>query len=221
MKKGISKEKIIDKALEIIKDSQDFSGVNLRVVARELGCAHTNLYNYFSNFDQLLYEVYIKVLSIFSEKINGKISGTDDFTILLNKFFSEIVDFYLTNRGWFRLLWMEPIGGVYREKSYLGAARSVDHSVYLLEQAIMKSSCKTPATGQLKNLVHVVHCYIYGEVSLYIANHSFIQDDPNVLKSAKIIPFTNDTSLAAEASFRKYVVDEAMEVFLLFLSKKG
>lgn len=220
MKKGITKEQVIEKTLEITRDNQDFSKVNLRVIAREVGCAHTNLYNYFSNFDQLLCEVYIKVLSIFSAKIMEGISGINDYILLLRKLFNEIIDFYLSNRGWFRLLWIESISGIYKEAGYIEASKSADKFVYIIEKNIKNNQSEAPAIGQLKNYIHIVHCYIYGEVSLYISNHSFIQTGTNTLQKAGLIPFTADRSIPEETSFRKYVVDEAMKIFLLFLKKE-
>ncbi len=61
MKKNISKEQIIDTTLELLKDKSDIRTINLREIARVLGCAHTNLYNYFPSFQDLLWEAHMEI----------------------------------------------------------------------------------------------------------------------------------------------------------------
>ena len=72
MRKGITKEQVVETTLKLIKDSENIRSVNLRGVAREIGCAHTNLYNYFSSFDELLWCAHIRILEIFLEEFRGK-----------------------------------------------------------------------------------------------------------------------------------------------------
>ena len=202
MKKGITKEQVINKALELMKDKEDIRSVNLRVIAREVGCAHTNLYNYFSSFDDLLKESYIKVLEIFSSMLIKNISNIDDYQLKLKIIFSKIVDFYLDNKGWFRLLWVEIIAEDKREANYLAASQTVDSFVVIIEDICKHIYSSTPSPEQIKNTVHVVHCYIYGEVSIYIANHSFVQYEPQTSQSLKLIPlFATGSLIKDEPAF--------------------
>jgi AcrR family transcriptional regulator len=56
MKKSpITEERIIETALALILSEGGIQGLNLRRIARELRCAHTNLYNYFPDMDSLLW----------------------------------------------------------------------------------------------------------------------------------------------------------------------
>ena len=50
----ISKELIVETALALINEEGSSSKVNLREIARRLGCAHTNIYNYYPSLDELL-----------------------------------------------------------------------------------------------------------------------------------------------------------------------
>ncbi len=44
-KKKITKEQIISTALDLMRDKNELRTVNMREIARTLGCAHTNIYN--------------------------------------------------------------------------------------------------------------------------------------------------------------------------------
>lgn len=221
MRKGITREQVINKALELMKDREDIKGVNLRVVARELGCAHTNLYNYFTSFDELLSEAYIRVLQIFSEMLKKRISALEDYQLMLKAFFSEIISFYMDNKGWFRLLWVEIIGGKHKEVDYIAASKTVDEYVTIMESILIHLYTTAPSPEQIKSILHIVHCYIYGEITLYIANHSFIQENTEILKREKLIPIIEKSPLIPiEDAFKRYVNDEAIRLFYLYLGRK-
>lgn len=221
MRKGITKEQVINKALELMKDKEDIRSVNLRIIAREVGCAHTNLYNYFSSLDDLLREAYIKVLEIFSNLVVEKTSSIEDYQLKLKTFFAEVINFYLNNKGWFRLLWVEIINGDQKEINYITASQTVDGFVAIMEDILRHLYSYTPTQDQIKNTIHVVHCYIYGEVSIYIANHSIIQYETTRQQYSKLIPLiANDAIIQEEIVFRKYVADEAIKIFHLYLTKE-
>jgi AcrR family transcriptional regulator len=221
MKKGITKDQVINKALELMRDKEDIRSVNLRVIAREVGCAHTNLYNYFSSFDELLRESYIKVLNIFSNVITKSISDIEDNQLKIKTIFNEVVNFYLDNKGWFRLLWVEIIERDEKEANYIAATQTVDGLVIIIEDICKHLYSSTPSQDQIKNILHVAQCYIYGEVSIYIANHSFVQYQTQMPQGLKLIPFANGSLIKDELSFRKYVVEEAIKIFYLYLNREG
>lgn len=197
MKKGITKEQTINKALELIKDTVDIRSVNLRVIARGLGCAHTNIYNYFPSLDALLWEAYTVILERFSKHIEKSISGMLDYQMQLERFVAEIVNFYLDNKGWFRLIWVEIIGEERPESNQIFVCKNLDRNVDIVSDILINAHKCMPDRNKLKNTIHVVHCYIYGEISMFIANHSLIKD---------------------ESELRKYIVDEAMKMLQMYLS---
>lgn len=218
MRKGITKEQVINKALELMRDKEDIRSVNLRVIAREVGCAHTNLYNYFSSLDDLLRETYIEILERFSIILKENISKIEDYQLKLKIFFTKIIDFYLDNKGWFRLIWVEKIGGD-KDANYIAASQTVDGFIVIMEDIWKHLYSHTPNREQIKNTIHVVHCYIYGEVSIYIANHSLFQND---MECSKFIPLIAKEQISQdETVFRKYVVDEAIKIFNLYLTSGG
>ena len=55
-------DRFVDTTLELIAEQGGSQGVNLREVARRIGCAHTNVYNYFDSYDDLLWSAFRRVL---------------------------------------------------------------------------------------------------------------------------------------------------------------
>lgn len=199
MKKGITKEQVIDVALNLMREKEDIRSVNLREIARVLGCAHTNLYNYFGSFDDLLWEAHVALLQKASDSVKEKISQTDDEELKLQYFFFEFVDFYLNNKGWFRLAWVEIIGGKRPKSNEIATVQAVDTFVDSLITIWKNLYELEPQKEKMKYALHNVHCYIYGEVSIYIARRSLIPE---------------------ESEFKKYVVKEAVKMMKLLLNSK-
>lgn len=200
IKKGITKEQVIDVALSLMKDKEDIRSINLREIARTLGCAHTNLYNYFGSFDDLLWEAHIALLQKASDSIKDKLSQTDDEELKLEYFFFEFVDFYLNNKGWFRLVWVEIIGGQRPKSNEIAIVQTVDTFVDSLKTIWINLYGVELQKERMKYAFHNVHCYIHGEVSIYIARRSLIPE---------------------ENEFKKYVTNEAVRMMKLLLNSKG
>ena len=47
--------KYVDAMLELVLEKGGLKEVNLRMVSKHIGFAHTNAYNYFENFDALIF----------------------------------------------------------------------------------------------------------------------------------------------------------------------
>ena len=60
-------DRFIDETLELIAEKGGSQEVNLREIARRIGCAHTNAYNYFVSFDELLWAAFRRGLKRYGE----------------------------------------------------------------------------------------------------------------------------------------------------------
>lgn len=176
MKKNITKEQIIEKALDLLKDSNDIRNVNLREIARVLGCAHTNLYNYFSSYNDLLWEAHIQIEKIFIKQVLFALESVHDSKAKLHKFFYFLAEFYLDHKGWFRLLWLDYIDDVRPEKDKIATEEVVDTMVKILEDIWLSIYTNAPNHERIHAVLHDVHCYIIGEVSNFINGRGLIQD---------------------------------------------
>ncbi len=105
-------QRYIDLALKLIDRDGGSRGVNLREVARELGCAHTNAYNYFNGLEELLAQSLVAVLERQAELSERALSRpTRDPRKRLAALIESQVEFALAHPGWYRFAWLEPLPG--------------------------------------------------------------------------------------------------------------
>jgi AcrR family transcriptional regulator len=199
MKKAISKEQIIDTALKLLSDKQDFKSINIREIARTIGCAHTNIYNYFSSSADLLWELHSALQGIFITMLRKNVSAEKSPKIRLRKFWETFLQFYLDNIGWFRLVWMIYIGDKRPESNIIATKMTKDElDKYMIDIWEELSGYKSN-NKKVSETVHNVHCYIIGEVSNYISGRGLIKNT---------------------AEFKNYVVDNAIRLLTLSLQEE-
>ena len=83
--------------------------VNLRAIAKEVGCAHTNAYNYFSGLDDLMWCAMQQVFEILEERVA---EGLDDSLRpyeYLELLFANYVRFAEEEPGLFRFISTDPM----------------------------------------------------------------------------------------------------------------
>jgi AcrR family transcriptional regulator len=194
--KGITKENIVNTALELIRDKENIRSVNLREIARVLGCAHTNLYNHFADLDAILWEALDAVLVRSAEFILSGMDEIKDSEEKLRLFYHRLIDYYLQNRGWFRLFWQEKLQGKRSESNIKLTADVVGKYVVILAELFEELYCVKLANGQAMSVFHTVHSYIYGEISIFIAGRGLISE---------------------EEEFKKYILDESLKLSKLLV----
>jgi len=102
-KQNLSKEIIINKTLELIEEKQSIQKINLRKIAKELNCAHTNLYNYFSSYNNLLWNALAEAIKIMNQSIFTQNN--------LEKIIDSFIQFSIEHKGLYRLIWYEKVEG--------------------------------------------------------------------------------------------------------------
>ena len=196
MKRKITKEQIIETALELLRDKDDLRSLNLREIARTLGCAHTNLYNYFPSYHDLLWETHARLQEVSMTILTEKLEAANTAESRLSSFFQAFVDVYMDNKGWFRLAWHERISGE-RPQRDIEATETANQTLNKYVSEIWRElSGEYPNAQQTKRVLHKTHCYIVGEVSNYLLGRGWIEN---------------------EAEMRAYVTHEAIRMFRLCL----
>ncbi|MCC5468659.1 TetR/AcrR family transcriptional regulator [Pelosinus baikalensis] len=198
MKKNISKEQIVDTALELMRNKNDIRGLNLREIARTLGCAHTNLYNYFPSYTDLLWETHTALQEIFMEMLKERIMNAKTADLKLRYFFDTFVDIYLTNKGWFRLAWLEYIGENRPERDAVVTEHTFTELTQYISDIWQELHGNPPDKDQTGRVLHNTHCYIVGEISNYVSGRGLIEN---------------------EAELKGYIVDQAVNILTLCLQK--
>lgn len=196
MKKNITKQQIVETALELMRDKKDLRGLNLREVARTLGCAHTNLYNYFPSYSDLLWETHATLQEMFMEMLIEKLETASNAELKLNYFFRTFVDMYLNNKGWFRLAWHEYIGDERPQRDIEVTERTNKELNRYISEIWKELSGEYPDAEQARRILHNAHCYIVGEISNYLLGRGLIEN---------------------EAELKEYITSEAIRMFRLCL----
>ena len=103
----IGKQAFVDTTLRLLDDGLALRELNLRRLARELGCAHTNAYNYVSSFEELLWYALASALEQLMQATKAESTG-----LLFEE--NSLLDAYCTftkdHPAWFRLIWIEQLG---------------------------------------------------------------------------------------------------------------
>lgn len=176
MKKSITREQIIQTALELLKDRREVGSLNLREVARTLGCAHTNLYNYFPSLQDLLWEAHMEIEARFIEGISSALEHVQSGGNKLYQFYFTLSELYLSHRGWFRLAWLDHIGDARPVKDQIATEQAASAMVEMLARIWLDISPSTPTRQHIRGTAHDVHCYVVGEVSNFINGRGVIGD---------------------------------------------
>lgn len=196
MKKNITKNQIVETALELMQNKNDLRGLNLREIARTLGCAHTNLYNYFPSYNDLLWETQATLLEMFMEILTEKIKNANSAELKLNFFFKAFVDMYMDNKGWFRLAWHEYVEGERPQRDIEATEKTNAELNRHIAEIWKELSGEYPDAEQTKRVLHNTHCYIVGEISNYLLRRGLIEN---------------------EVELKTYITDEAIRMFRLYL----
>ena len=170
-KNAVSKEIILENTLRLIDENGGINNVTLRDIAKSIGCAHTNLYNYFNSLDEIFWEALGKGLLMMMNYANTgtsiEIDPKEKFYLLL----SNIIDFSMDHPGWYKLIWSESIGGnPSREVIKILQEPSQGFNV-----GIMKASNNKIPEEKAILIGDILHGYLHGEVCKWTYNRSFIK----------------------------------------------
>lgn len=182
-KNRVTKEMILENTLKLIDENDGIKDVTLRDIARKTGCAHTNLYNYFSSLDDIFWEALGKVLLMMMEYSAKGINDSTDPKEALDLLLSNLIDFSIDYPGWYKLIWSESIGG------------SPSAEVIEIMQApgkefiglLMEASNNEISEEKANFIGNVLHGYLHGEVSKWIYKRSFLSSK----EEAKRMIFSN------------------------------
>jgi AcrR family transcriptional regulator len=175
--KGITKRAIVNVTLELVKDKEYIRSVNLREIARALGCAHTNLYNHFSDLDGILWDAIEEVLVRSCDFVLVGMDDINDSGAKLEQFYTRIIDFYLENRGWFRLLWMEELKGQRSDNNIALTTVTVNKYVEVLVGTFQMLYKTNFSKQETMDVFHTVHSYLHGEIAIFISGRGLITDE--------------------------------------------
>ncbi len=102
-------ERFVETTLALIAETGGSRDVNLREISRRLGCAHTNLYNYYPTYQDLLWEAFRRTLIAYGGHI---VVGLDDSLApgeYLRRLITNLATFPEEQPGLYRFIASDPI----------------------------------------------------------------------------------------------------------------
>ena len=153
-RKNLDRDVFSGMVLEMLSEGIPFRDINLRQVAKRVGCAHTNVYNYVSSYGELTWFTLAEALRRMLAT-----AGPLDPDSLLSCDISELyVDFALTHPSWYRLIWMEQMPGAPPAEiiAVLGKPGAVMEQWFSLHY---------PHTPEVRRKTRMFHSYLHGVLS--------------------------------------------------------
>lgn len=156
-------ERIIQVTLDLIEENGGLQGVNLRQIARRAECAHTNIYNYFADFNDLLWEVYFRISSRMWQDYPLGLEEDLSLTEIVQRVCIPLIDFAIDHPGWYRCVWIEPL-------SSSPPARLLDIRREMRDGIALKirQACPGLSVDQANEIFAVMFSYTHGALSLLV-----------------------------------------------------
>ncbi|MFD3449902.1 TetR/AcrR family transcriptional regulator [Microbacteriaceae bacterium 4G12] len=171
----LTKEIILEKTLALVDKRNGIRSVTLRDIAKEVGCTHTNLYNYFDSLDDIFWEALGKVLNMIMDYTTYGFNAQNGSEKGVNLILANLIDFYMNHPGWYRLVWLDSLNGkpsveveAILHKPSIGFAELIRAE----KGEIMEEDAHT--TGEI--MMH----YLNGEMCALINGRSFVNDREQV-----------------------------------------
>ena len=177
-KKGVSKDLIIHTTLRLIEEKEGLKDVNLRGIAKEMNCAHTNLYNYFNSFDEIMWESLGTVLIRMIHYVESNTISSDNDEEVLYAALEAILTFSVTHPGWYRLIWLEPMEGQPSPQ----IAEILTRPAAGFNASVKKASGGVITDEKAGLVANILNSYLHGEVCKWINGRSPISSKDEMIR---------------------------------------
>lgn len=158
------KEQFITTALDMLQEGTPVRNMNLRQIARRIGCAHTNAYNYFSSYEELLWHALVRAQKLMIEEAYIT-ERTTEYPDLICAY----VDFALSHPSWYRLIWTEPLSGSPPE----GLLEQMRRPSRIFNAWIEQISGRTEDNIRIASMLH---SYLHGELIKIVSRRVLVPE---------------------------------------------
>lgn len=192
---GPTAERFVATTLALIAEEGGSQNVNLRQIARLMGCAHTNVYNYFASYEDLLWVAFHRTLRLYGEFLVRDLDDSLDPPEYLRRLVSSLATFPEENPGLYRFIASDPIN----------LDRIPDHTLDLV------SGMKTWLSDVVRS---VVASDIHPDEAESVSNIVLAYIDGETLN------LINDRVVPGE-DVRGRIVDNALRLFMVLTENTG
>ncbi len=165
---------LIDAALALIDEAGGCRGVTLRAIAARAGCAHTNVYNYFPSLESLFWDALLEAQRRSGEAVGRQVAQAAPGTpAVLGAFVAAMIEFARTHPGWYRLIWLEPIG----KPVPPGLLPRLSQPRQRLAELIQPLLGAGVSWDEARRVTDLLHSYVHGEICKLISERDAVDQD--------------------------------------------
>ncbi len=172
MSKNISKEQIVEVTLNLIKKKEDSRSITIREIAKELGCSHPNIYNYYKSMENILWdcseEIFLKKVDYSKKNFNNVENKYLKFLTILKNY----IDFALDNKGWYKLIWVDKLEGEIPEKTL----EKIVYADKQFKNLFLSTFPEISSKESLEEIANIIFGYIHGEIMVYLFKSIFYEN---------------------------------------------
>lgn len=106
---GPTAERYIEATLTLIAERGGSAQVNLREISRRIGCAHTNVYNYFEDREGRLLHALRRALRQYGDAITTGLDDTLSGQAFLRRMIRNMIEWPIQNPGLHRFISSVPL----------------------------------------------------------------------------------------------------------------
>ncbi|MCK5130483.1 MAG: TetR/AcrR family transcriptional regulator [Clostridiales bacterium] len=159
------KRKLIEITCAMIDENNGYTNTNMRTVAKIAGCAHTNIYNYYSNYVELLYAAmkrsFEKVVLFTQERVGARAASVDHFP----DFIDAQIEFSIQHQGLYRFIWLEDLPGAIPDEVKEFAMELKNRFALL----VYKCAEGKLTSEEAAEISYILHSYLHGEICKMIS----------------------------------------------------
>ena len=158
---GPTAERYIEATLTLIAEQGSSAQVNLREISRRIGCAHTNVYNYFEGREDLLLHALRRAIRQYGDAITTGLDGTLSGHAFFRRMIRNMIEWSIQNPGLHRFISSDPIDPEQLPRDIIGTVTLMKKWI---AQVLEVLACGRLDEKGLTRMVDVVLGYLDGEV---------------------------------------------------------
>ncbi len=158
---GPTSERYIEATLELVTERGGSAQVNLREISRRIGCAHTNVYNYFESREDLLWHAIRQILYQYGDALTIGLDESKSRHVNFRQFMHNLVEWPIQNPGLHRLLSSDPLSPEQIPQDIIDAVTTMKKWI----TQVFKVLANDQIDGKdLVDLVDIMLGYLDGEI---------------------------------------------------------
>ncbi len=175
----INKDAIIEKTMILIYQKNGSLNITVRDIAKSLGCSHPNIYNYYNDLNELLWDCLTYALNEMMNYVIPFLNLSNEPKEKFKIFFDSLLNFALDHISWYKLIWYDPMNSEIPEKVKPLLSKP---GIYL-NNLMLEMFPELLTIESASQISRILHRYIHGELSTVIAARVILENKEEFINS--------------------------------------